>query len=127
MKSYWIVLTIEIKTALMPCREFNTKKLSFLLTLSHFIDHFYNIFWVIKIRALVFTTIIQLCTTIDYSLKKVQKTILGLDMNGTHQVLAYNVSIIITNFLIIFCYFFTRISCIDFRCMFNDFPCFPSR
>ena len=53
--------TIEIKTAVLPCREINTKIMPFLLILSHFrqfslnfsdlfidfchfIDHFYNIF-----------------------------------------------------------------------------------
>ena len=25
MKYYWIALTIEIKTAVLPCREINTK------------------------------------------------------------------------------------------------------
>ena len=43
---------IEIKMAVLPCREINTKNYvsfadfkSFLLILSHFIDHFYNIFF----------------------------------------------------------------------------------
>ena len=66
MKYYWIASTIEIKKAVLPCREINTKKYAILLILSHFrpcmlvfkvilliilidllsqfIDHFYNIF-----------------------------------------------------------------------------------
>ena len=44
MKYYCIGSTIEIKTAVMPCREINTKKLSFLLIVSHFRPFFLLIF-----------------------------------------------------------------------------------
>ena len=64
MQYYWIASTVEIKTAVLPCGEMNTKIVIFsdfksfwaifidfviLLVifidfLSHFIDHFYNIF-----------------------------------------------------------------------------------
>ena len=62
MKYYWIGSTIEIKTGVLPCREFSTKILilsyfrSFLLIFKplywsflliffkYFISHFYNIF-----------------------------------------------------------------------------------
>ena len=54
MKYYWIASTIEIKTAVLPCREINRKNYvlfvivshiaHFYWFLSHFIDHFYNIF-----------------------------------------------------------------------------------
>ena len=55
MKYYCIVSTIEIKTAVPPCRDINSKNCAIFATLqhfrpfllifkNHFIDHFYNIF-----------------------------------------------------------------------------------
>ena len=55
MKYYWIPSKIEIKMAVMPCRQINTKyyvifadfksfHAIFIDLLGHFIDNFYNIF-----------------------------------------------------------------------------------
>ena len=41
LKYYWIALTIEIKTAVLPCREINTKHCHiswFQVILAYFID-----------------------------------------------------------------------------------------
>ena len=83
MKYYWISSTIEIKTAVLPCREINTKIMSFLLILSllliifigflsHFIDHFYNIFrssksgpWLLHKKTYTeFTDIVKYCLVV---------------------------------------------------------------
>ena len=71
MKYYWIASTIEIKTAVLPCRKINTKNMS-LLILSNFRPFFITYKWFywffksfylsflqyfsgFKIRALTFT------------------------------------------------------------------------
>ena len=36
MNYYWIVLTIEIKTAVLPCREINTKNCHFYVIIADF-------------------------------------------------------------------------------------------
>ena len=49
MKYYWIASTLDIKTALLPCREINTKNYVIFADFKSFLQYFQ----VIELRALI--------------------------------------------------------------------------